>query len=102
MIDADSVGLAEQRHELRLEIGGESWIRLSRHLDGIQPARTADVQRAVLFLNAHADLFEAVRDGNQMIGVAVAEFEFAVGHGGGDHERAALDAIGNDPMFRAD
>ena len=30
------------------------------------------------------------------------EFQFAVGDGGGDHEGAALDAIGNDAMLAAD
>src|SRR5262249_11681566 len=38
---------------------------------------------------------------DQMIEVTVFQFQFAVGHGGGDHESAAFDAVGNDAMFDA-
>ena len=37
-----------------------------------------------------------------MIEITVLQFEFTVGDGGGEHESAALDAVGDDAMFASD
>ena len=96
---AHPVADRQQRHELRLDVGGEAGERLGRHLDGVNPPVRADEDRAVLALDLHAHLFEAVDDRDQVVEVAVLQFQFAVGDGGGDHERAALDAVGDDPVL---
>ena len=99
---ADAVGQAQQRHELGLQVGGEAGIGLGGHLDGVQPPRwttrrSSRSRRSML----HADLLQPVDHRDQVVEVAVLQFQFAVGDGGGDHERAALDAVGDDAVLAA-
>ena len=83
------------------KIGRESRVWLGGHLHGIDSpaAETKTVPFSPLDLYAH--FVQPIGDGDQMIEIAVLQFQFAVGDGGGDHERAAFDPVGDDPMLGA-
>ena len=75
---------------------GYGWVVISTGL-----SRAAALTKIVPFcaLDLHADFFEAIDDRDQVVEVAVLELQLAVGDGGGDHERAALDAVGDDAVL---
>ncbi len=52
-------------------------------------------------LDLHAHFFQAIGHRDQVIEIAVFQFEFAIGNGGGDDKRAEFDAVGDDPVLAA-
>ena len=99
--DADAAGLGEERAHLRLHVGREARIRLGGELEGGGLAVAGDGEGVAGRLDAVAGADEGVGDGGEVRGIDALEGDLLARDGGGDHEGAGLDAVGDDFVLGA-
>ena len=103
LIDGAGAGRrGQQRHDRRLQVGGEAGIGAGRDVDASQPVPGPsgnDPVRRFAEIDAHG--IERCARGAEQVDASVGQAEFAVGDGRGAGERAELDAIRQDSMHGA-
>ena len=94
-IDAGAVGPGHQRHQLRLQVGGEARVGLRLHRDRLQRAAVAcDAHAALRLGDGDAGALQRAEGGLQEALARALQLHLAAGRGHGERIGAGLDAVG--------
>ncbi len=97
-----AVGPRHQRHQLRLQIGGEAGKRRGRDFDGRKPCAIAgDADAFIGRRDGHAGLRQHVERRLQQFRPRVLQQDVAAGHRHRHRIGAGLDAVGQHGVARA-
>ncbi len=96
-----TLGDREQRHELRLHVGGKARIGLGHDVDAAKRTAAADAHGAVLLAHLDAGLLEHPHHGAEMADAAAEQPHVAAGDADSAGIGAALDPVGDHGVTRA-